>query len=185
MVVEKILSDGEALREDWPVAGTTGYTFLNDVNGVFVDGRSARKMQSIYARVTGRREPFADVAYESKRLIVSTALSSEFQVLAHAVNRRSERDRRYRDFTLAAIRRALREVVACFPVYRTYVDAGGATAADAPIVNAAIAEARRRNPAMEASIFDFLRGVLLPRDAPARDAGSATRRRRRRVGRRP
>ncbi|HUU34320.1 MAG TPA: malto-oligosyltrehalose synthase, partial [Vicinamibacterales bacterium] len=162
IVVEKILSDDEALRADWPVGGTTGYTFLNDVNGVFVDGRRAKAMQRIYARVSGRREPFADVAYESKRLIVSTALSSEFQVLAHAVNRLSEGDRRHRDFTLASIRRALREVVACFPVYRTYLDRAGATPADAAVVDAAIAAARRRNPALEASIFDFLRAVLLP-----------------------
>lgn len=166
VVVEKILSAGEVLREEWPVAGTTGYTFLNEVNGVFVDGRRAKKMQRIYARVTGHQELFADVAYESKRLIVSTALSSEFQVLAHAVNRLSEGDRRYRDFTPASIRRALREVVACFPVYRTYVNRAGATAADAAVVDAAIAGARRRNPAMESSIFDFLRLVLLPANAP-------------------
>lgn len=162
LVAEKILSAGEALRGDWPVAGTTGYTFLNDLNGVFVDSRNAGKMRRAYGRLAGRREAFADVAYESKRLIVTTALSSEFQVLAQSVNRLSEGDRRSRDFTLASIRRALREVVACFPVYRTYVDRSGATAADAAVVDAAIAEARRRNPAMESSIFDFLRTVLLP-----------------------
>jgi (1->4)-alpha-D-glucan 1-alpha-D-glucosylmutase len=162
LVVEKILSAHEELRPDWPIAGTTGYTFLNDVNGVLVDGRRAKTMQRIYARFTGRQESFADVAYESKRLIVSTALSSEFQVLTHAVNRLSEGDRRSRDFTFYSIRRALREVVACFPVYRTYVGPAGATAADAAVVAAAIADARRRNPALELSIFDFLSGVLLP-----------------------
>lgn len=144
------------------MAGTTGYTFLNDVNGVLIDSRRARKMQRVYARLTGHREPFSDVAYESKRLIVSTALSSEFQVLAQSVNRLSESDRRSRDFTLASIRHALREVVACFPVYRTYVGRTGATADDTAVVDTAIAEARRRNPAMESSIFDFLRTVLLP-----------------------
>jgi (1->4)-alpha-D-glucan 1-alpha-D-glucosylmutase len=164
ITVEKILSTREPLREGWPVAGTTGYTFLNDVNGLFVDGRHAKKMQRVYARLTGHHGPFADVAYEGKRLIVVTALSSEFQVLAHSVNRISEADRRSRDFTLANIRRALREVVACFPVYRTYVDGAGGTAEDSELVDGAIAEARRRNPAMESSIFDFLRGVLLPHE---------------------
>ena len=165
VVVEKILSARETLPGGWPVSGTTGYTFLNDVNGLFVDGRHAKKMQRIYARITGHRAPFADVAYEGKRLIIVTALSSEFQVLAHSVNRLSEADRRSRDFTLANIRRALREVVACFPVYRTYVGLNGSTSTDTALVDAAIADARRRNPAMESSIFDFLRSVLLPQDA--------------------
>ncbi|MEZ5418000.1 MAG: malto-oligosyltrehalose synthase [Vicinamibacterales bacterium] len=168
ITVEKILSAGETLRADWPVDGTTGYAFLNDVNGVFVEGRRAKALQRVYAWFTGRQEAFADIAYESKRLIVSTDLSSEFQVLAQAVNRLSEHDRRFRDFTFGSIRRALREVVACFPVYRTYVTPRGATAADAAVVDAAIADARRRNPAMEWSIFDFLRWALLP--PPAADA---------------
>jgi (1->4)-alpha-D-glucan 1-alpha-D-glucosylmutase len=180
VVVEKILSTREALRNDWPASGTTGYTFLNDVNGLFVDGRHARKMHRIYARLTGFHAPFADVAYESKRLIVATALGSEFQVLAHSVNRLSEADRRSRDFTLANIRRALREIVACFPVYRTYVERGGPTAADSDLVDVAIADARRRNPAMESSIFDFLRSVLLPGDVmgtpPSPDGATDVRR---------
>lgn len=169
LVVEKILSRGESLPADWPVAGTTGYTFLNDVNGLFVDGRHAKALARVYSTFTGRTAAFADVAYESKRLIVSTALASEFQVLAQAVNRLSERDRRNRDFTLASIRRALREIVACFPVYRTYVTSSAVTAADEAVVDSAIAEARRRNPALESSIFDFLREMLLP-GTPARSA---------------
>ena len=78
LIVEKILSGSERLPADWPVAGTTGYHFLNDLNGIFVDRRRAKKMLRIYARFTGRTDSFADVAYECKRLIVSTALSSEF-----------------------------------------------------------------------------------------------------------
>ncbi|MGE0594085.1 MAG: malto-oligosyltrehalose synthase [Vicinamibacterales bacterium] len=162
IVVEKILAVDERLREDWPVAGTTGYDFMNEVNGVLVDTRNARTMRRVYERVIGRQVSFPDVAYESQRLAVSTALGSEFQVLAQAVNRLSERDRRSRDFTLGSIRRALREVVACFPIYRTYVDGTRATPADVNAVDAAIADAKRRNPAMETSIFAFLRTVLLP-----------------------
>jgi (1->4)-alpha-D-glucan 1-alpha-D-glucosylmutase len=169
MVVEKILTGGERLRADWPVAGTTGYEFLNDVNGVLVDAQAGKRMRRIYARFTGRQDSFADVAYEGKHLAVSTALSSEFQVLAQAINRLSERDRRWRDFTLASIRRALREVIACFPVYRSYIDRDGVTADDEAAVDAAIADARRRNPALESSIFDFLREVLLPGPAAGRD----------------
>ena len=161
VVVEKILSDDEPLPAAWPVAGTTGYNFLNELNGVFVDPRRAALMQRTYARFTAQMAPFNDVAYESKRLIVSTALSSEFQVLMQAINRLSEANRRSRDFTLASIGRGLREVVACFPVYRTYVSPAGTTEADARAIDRAIAEARWRNPAMESTIFDFLRSILI------------------------
>lgn len=171
LLVEKILSDGEPLPAAWPVAGTTGYNFLNDLNGLFVDGRRAALMQRTYARFTSLTAPFSDVAYDSKRLIVSTALSSEFQVLVQAINRLSEAERRSRDFTLASIGRVLREVVACFPVYRTYVSRGGTTEADAQAVDRAISEARWRNPAMESTIFDFVRSILMaaPRHQPADD----------------
>ena len=165
-IVEKIVSHGESLREDWAADGTTGYTFLNEVNRLFVDARGARRLLRVYARVTGDVLPFADVAYDSKKLIASTALTSEFQVLAQGVNRLSEGDRHSRDFTLGSIGRALREVVACFPVYRTYVSDQGAAAADREAIDTAIAAARRRNPAMESSIFDFLRSCLIPLDSP-------------------
>jgi (1->4)-alpha-D-glucan 1-alpha-D-glucosylmutase len=102
------------------------------------------------------------VAYECKRLITKTALASELNVLAHALNRLSEGDRRARDFTLESLRGALREVVACFPIYRTYVSAAGAAETDRQMIELALARARRRNPAMEPSVFDFLRESLLP-----------------------
>jgi (1->4)-alpha-D-glucan 1-alpha-D-glucosylmutase len=165
VVVEKILSSGEMLPRQWAAAGTTGYNFLNDLNGIFIDGRHARSLMRTYRRLTSRDEPLADVEYESKRLIIGTALSSEVHVLTAAINRLSERDRRFRDFTFGNIRRALREVVACFPVYRTYVAASGVAAADRAAVDAAIAMARLRNPALESSIFEFLRTVLLPEPA--------------------
>jgi (1->4)-alpha-D-glucan 1-alpha-D-glucosylmutase len=78
------------------------------------------------------------------------------------LNRLAEQDRRSRDFTLNNCRTALCEVVACFPVYRTYVSRSGASDFDREMIATAIADARRRNPLMEASIFDFLRDILLP-----------------------
>ena len=172
VAVEKILSASETLPEDWAVAGTTGYAFLNDVNGVFINGRNAGSLGRTYVRLTGRSSSLSTVMYESKRLIISTALTSEFQVLANAVNRLSERDRRTRDFTFGSIRRALREVVACFPVYRTYVSPEGVSDADRAIVDAAIQAARSRNPATEPTIFEFLRAALLPfPEGTAADAG--------------
>ena len=169
VVAEKILSPGESLNPDWLIAGTTGYGFLNMVSRLFVDPRHVKAMRRLYTRVTGRQEPFDEVAYQGRRTIMLTAMASELNVLAHALNRLAEQDRRSRDFTLNNCRTALREVVACFPVYRTYVNPRGASDFDREIITTAIAEARRRNPLMEASIFDFLGEILLPA-SPAEDS---------------
>jgi len=165
VVAEKVLSPGETLAADWKVHGTTGYGSLNLLHGLFVDPRHVRKLRRVYARLTGRTESFEDVAYRSRLAIMLTSMASELNVLAHALNRISEGDRRVRDFTLSSCRRVLREVTACFPVYRTYVSARGAGAFDRACVSQAIAEARRRNPVMDDSIFEFLREVLLPSGA--------------------
>ena len=122
VLAEKILSTGESLPARWAVAGTTGYNYLNDLNGVFVDAAEAKRMRRVYAKLTGQTDPFDEVRYESKRLIMATAMASELNVLAHALERIAEGNRRSRDFTLSSLRDTLTEVVACFPVYRTYVD---------------------------------------------------------------
>ena len=121
-------------------------------------------MRRTYAKLTGRLEPFEDVVYASNRLIMETGMASELNVLAHMLNRIGKGNRRSRDFTLESLRGVITEVVACFPVYRTYVDEQGWTAEDRAIVEQAIARARRRNPAMESSLFDFFREVMLARD---------------------
>jgi (1->4)-alpha-D-glucan 1-alpha-D-glucosylmutase len=167
VVAEKILSRGETLRPDWEVMGTTGYGFLNLVAGLFVDGRNTGRLRRIYGQVTGSQKPFEEVAYASKVTIMQTAMASELNVLAHALNRLSERDRRLRDFTLNNCRRLLREVIACFQVYRTYVGPRGASEFDRSAVDVGIGEARRRNPLMEVSIFEFLRDTLLPAGSSA------------------
>jgi (1->4)-alpha-D-glucan 1-alpha-D-glucosylmutase len=167
VVAEKILSAHEHLKDSWEVHGTTGYNFLNLLNGIFVDAKQARRLWRVYERLTGRGEPFEDVLYDSKRLIMQTAMASELNVLAHALDEIGERSRRSRDFTLETMRGAITEVVACFPVYRTYVDDAGWTSEDRNVVERAIKRARRRNPAMERSLFDFFREVVLPRDVDA------------------
>ena len=162
VVIEKILAEGEPIPGTWSTHGTTGYDFLNDLNGLFVDAARAREMLRFYGRFTGRTRGYADEVYTSKRLIITTSMASELKVLAHDLNRISESYRRCRDFTLDSLRAALREVVACFPVYRTFVSQNGWTDLDRQSVEAAVAEALDRNPAMEPSIFEFIRTMLLP-----------------------
>ena len=163
VVAEKILSAREQLPPRWAVHGTTGYNFLNDLNGIFVDGTQARRLRRVYARLTGQNEPFDDVLYASKRLIMTTGMASEMNVLSHMLDRIGESNRKSRDFTLDSMREVITEVVACFPVYRTYVDESGWSPADRTVVEQAIARARRRNPAMEASLFYFFGELVRPR----------------------
>lgn len=160
LVVEKILGRGEALPDDWPVHGTTGYEFLNAINGLFVRPDHASVFTRIYQR-WGSEDAFADIVYRKKFLIMQVALSAELHVLAHQLNRLSERDRWSRDFTLNSLRHALREVIACFPVYRPYIVGESVHPRDRRYVEWAVARAKRRNPAISESIFDFVRDMLL------------------------
>jgi (1->4)-alpha-D-glucan 1-alpha-D-glucosylmutase len=164
VVAEKILSGRERLPASWAVHGTTGYGYLNHVNGLFIDPANAKRMRRIYAKLTGQTQSFDDLLSETKRLIMDTSLASELTVLAHMLDRIGESNRKSRDFTLNSLRDILVEVVACFPVYRTYVDERGWVPDDRAQIERAIVRARRRNPAMDPTIFDFFREVVLPRD---------------------
>jgi (1->4)-alpha-D-glucan 1-alpha-D-glucosylmutase len=168
VVVEKILGGGERLRGAWPVAGTTGYEFLNELNGILVDPAEAGRMREVYARFTGEAPRFADVVHASKKLILDVALSSELGVLARRLDRISEQHRYTRDFTLNSLQGALAELIACFPVYRTYLREDDTPETidpeDRRHIEAAVAIAKRRNPAVDASLFEFLGDVLLLAD---------------------
>jgi (1->4)-alpha-D-glucan 1-alpha-D-glucosylmutase len=160
IVVEKILASDERLRPEWPVAGTTGYEFLNRVTGLLVDPAGEPTLTAAYHALTGEHAPFEDVVYHCKKHVMNFLLASELQVLAARLDRLSETDWRWRDFTLTSLREALKEVVACLPVYRTYVDASGATADDRREIERAVGEARRRSADPEKTLFDFLGRVL-------------------------
>jgi len=162
LVVEKILIGTEQLRRDWPIHGTTGYDFLNALNGVFVESANREAFLQLYQRFTGLLPDFAEIVYACKRLILRVSMSGEQNVLARALDRISERHRWSRDFTLNSLGRVLAEVIACFPVYRSYVTSDGAVAQDdRRYILSAINRAKRRNAALSESIFDFLASVLL------------------------
>jgi (1->4)-alpha-D-glucan 1-alpha-D-glucosylmutase len=160
IVAEKILEAGENLPIQWPVQGTTGYDFANLVNGLFVWSGAEPALDAFYREFSGHRTDFGELLYESKRLIMKVALSSELTVLANRLSRIAESDRRTRDYSLTGLRDALREIIACFPVYRTYVTGAGASERDAAYIDQAVTEAKRRSPAGDLSVFDFIRDLL-------------------------
>ncbi len=163
LLVEKILGPTEKLRGDWPVHGTTGYEFTNQVTELLVDRSAERKFTETYSRFVGRQLRFHEIVYRCKRLVMQVSMASEVNVLGHLLNRLSESHRWYRDFTVNALTAAVRETIACFRVYRTYLLPGDPpTEADTRVIQRALAEARRRNPALERTVFEFLRDLLLP-----------------------
>ena len=165
LLVEKILALGEKMRSDWPVHGTTGYEFTNQVTELLVDRTAERTFTDSYNRFVGRQLAFPEIVYRSKKLVMQVSMASEVNVLGHLLNRLSESHRWYRDFTINSLTAAVRETIACFRVYRTYLIPGEPPSeADARILNRALAEARRRNPALERTVFNFLREVLMPPD---------------------
>ncbi len=161
LVVEKVLAGREQLPSDWPVHGTTGYDFSSLMNGLFVDTGHERSMDRIYTRFTGRKTDFDALLYECKKLIIRVAMASELNVLANDLSRIAESHRHSRDFTVNRLREALREIVSCFPVYRTYVTEDKVTAEDRRYVDWAIALAKRRSRAADTSIYDFVGDVLV------------------------
>jgi (1->4)-alpha-D-glucan 1-alpha-D-glucosylmutase len=165
VVVEKILAPGEPLPASWKAAGTTGYEFLNLLNGVFVDRTQARLVEDIYRRVLHEGASFPEIVYEAKRLLMDTSMASEMAMLAHRLNTISEKHRTTRDFTLGSLTRVLTEIIAAFPVYRTYVGDGATEPSerDQEYIARAIAVAQDRTPTTDPSIYDWIHELLLAR----------------------
>jgi len=179
VVVEKVLGPDESLPRNWAVHGTTGYDFMNLLNGVFVEQSNGRTFRKLYKRFTGYAHHFDHLAYGSKKLILRVAMSSELHMLARKLDRVSEQHRYSRDFTLNSLQYALGEVIACFPVYRSYIHRHQAevSAEDRSHIASAIRAAKRRNPATSPSIFDFIGSLLLLEDPDGLDEAQRAERR--------
>ena len=169
VVIEKILSGPERLPAEWPVCGTTGYDFANLVNGVFVDPAAVTQFERIYRDFIDDDVDIDDLFYDCRKLIIRVALASELNVLANQIAKIALSKRHTCDFTLNSLHDALTEVVASFPVYRTYVSPSGVTDNDVRYIRSAIASAKWRSPAADTSIFDFVGQVLLTSIAEGQD----------------
>jgi (1->4)-alpha-D-glucan 1-alpha-D-glucosylmutase len=162
VVAEKILGASESLPAEWPVHGTSGYDLLNEINGVFVDSANGPAFTRIYRDWIEDRTSFAEVAYQKKFLILQVALSSELHMLAYQLDGLAQKKRWSRDYTLTSLRHALREIIACFPVYRSFIsEENGVREADRKHVERAVRRAEQRNPAISTDIFQFVKNMLL------------------------
>ncbi|MGE5547764.1 MAG: malto-oligosyltrehalose synthase [Solirubrobacterales bacterium] len=174
LVVEKILAHHEQVRRDWPVAGTTGYEFMNQVAGLFVDPAGEASLTAAYGRFIGVPMNFEREVIEAKKRIIDEHMASELRVLAVRLGRIALSHWRSRDFTLSVLYTALKEVVACLPVYRTYITSRRVTDTDRRYIGWAV-ELARLGGAGDASVWDFVEGVLTTRLAREAEAGYARR----------
>lgn len=176
IVAEKILTGDEPLPDDWPIDGTTGYDFLNQVNGLFVDARNCHAFDTLYSEFTGCSPDFRSVVYLSKRLVLHALFQSELKALARCLQRLAAQTRDGADFTLSTLRAALSEILVAFPVYRTYFtartgpprEAASSKPQTAPLrpkevewIREAVTAARENNPTLGGPIWDWLQRVLL------------------------
>ena len=174
IVVEKIVGAREALPGDWPVSGTTGYDFLNAVNDLFIDPAGLEQLEDEHRRITGNSQPFADLCYECNRLVMRQLFAGEVERLNHELSRIAARHWMARDIPVSELKRALVEVTACLPVYRTYATDRGMADADRQMLGRTLEIARERMGAsVNIAAWQFLREVLLL-EAPDYDPALAT-----------
>ena len=166
ILIEKILADHEKLPEDWPVHGETGYRFVNLLSGVFIDRAAESRIDRIYRRFTGQRRSFEEIARESRWLIMATTLAAELHMLSNWLARIAAGNRSTRDYTASGLRKAIAEIAAQFPVYRTYVSARGVSDSDRRVIDGAVRAAKRASRIADPSVFDFVRSVLTLEAAP-------------------
>jgi len=169
LVVEKILQGDEQLSAQWPVDGTTGYEFCNLVLRLLIDPRGESRLTEGYQRFIGRAQPFEQVVLDSKVRMMDNEMAGELNVLARAAARVARSTPRTADFTAGILRRAICALIACLPVYRTYLDSKAELSeADAQALQSAIAAARTRDREIDDSVFDFLERLLNGRLTGAR-----------------
>jgi (1->4)-alpha-D-glucan 1-alpha-D-glucosylmutase len=163
LVVEKVLGRDEALPEDWPVNGTTGYDFLNALNGIFVEPGGLALIEGAYAIRTGSHLPFAELCYQCNKLVMETLFTGDTNALAHRLAALAAHHRQARDVRVSELREALVEVCACLPVYRTYIHGPKISSRDRGYIERTLALARRRTLADRISdaAFAFIQAVLL------------------------
>ncbi len=160
---EKILEPGEPLRKNWPIDGTTGYDFLNQAGGLFISPEGLEKITGFYQEFTGENTSYEDMCHEKKLLVMRDILGSDVNRLVTLFSEICENQRNHRDYTRTEIHRAIREVTACFPVYRTFLVSGmkEINPIDQHYIDEAITKAKKHREDVDPDLFDFIRDVLL------------------------
>jgi (1->4)-alpha-D-glucan 1-alpha-D-glucosylmutase len=163
LIVEKILDPNESMPTTWPIDGTTGYDFLNRVGGLFVNAANEKFLTETYRQFTNETAEYAVVARDKKRLVLQHLFASEIEHLTGSLLRIAAEKWSDRDFARAELASAVTELIAAFPVYRTYLrpDCEPPSKLDIRYVTQAIEDVRRLRPDLPADLLDLLRNLLM------------------------
>lgn len=160
LCVEKILQSGEILSDDWQIQGTTGYDFLNYVNGIFCQTKNQDVFTQAYYQNTGWRTPYEQVVTEKKHLMIERNLAGDIDNLTYLLKKIASKHRYGNDFTINGLKRAIAEILSRFPIYRTYINEDGLTAADSPYIQEVIQQAKSHLPLLHHEL-SFIEKLLL------------------------
>jgi (1->4)-alpha-D-glucan 1-alpha-D-glucosylmutase len=163
ITVEKILELEEQLPDTWEIQGTSGYEFLNYINGVFCHTDNEQKLEEIYDRFARLGYPYEELVAQKKHLIIEKNLAGDVDNLTQRLKRIAGQTRQGSDFTHYGLKRALTEVLALFPVYRTYANAQGMSNIDRQYIHQAVAKSKGRVPLL-VNELNFIEKILLNDD---------------------
>lgn len=161
VVAEKIIMPNEQIPENWAIHGTVGYGFLNSLNGLFIKAENKNIFTDIYYKFIQKKLDPEEMQIECKKLIMNSSLAAELNVLSNYLNRISEMYLFSRDYTINSLRNALIELVACFPIYRTYISAEEEAEQSKDYIKWAINLAKKRSFFTDRLVFDFIEQILL------------------------
>ena len=165
ILVEKILAPEELLPADWPVQGTTGYDFCHWLNALFVQRENEARFSTVYSRFSNRTAAFEELVYDAKKGVLSARMAGDLDNLARRIKKISAQKQFADSLTLNRLKEALAEVLARFPVYRSYLGREEISAADRTVVQAATSLARDHRPDLKVE-FDFICNLLLQEVSP-------------------
>ena len=163
VLVEKILSATEELPADWPVAGTTGYDFLNHLTSLFVNPANCAALGDVYREFTGTISEFREVVHASKKRILRSSLRSDLRRLTYLLRSAASQTRYGLDFGRSELEIALTEIIAAFPVYRTFIteESEAPTPQEREIILQATRAAKRENEKLGDAVLEFIESLLL------------------------
>jgi (1->4)-alpha-D-glucan 1-alpha-D-glucosylmutase len=164
ILVEKILQPQETLPVDWPVQGSTGYDFTHRLNGLFCAVENEKQFNRIYEAFSGQTDRFEHILYRSKRQVLRNQLGGDLDNLVVRIKQVATQTLWGCDFTRRRLKQSLTEILARFPVYRTYIDHKNPSATDRASIQAAIRSALRDNPRL-AFELTFIEQLLLAKAA--------------------
>ncbi|HEY8576028.1 MAG TPA: malto-oligosyltrehalose synthase [Devosia sp.] len=160
LFIEKILAPHEHLRQDWPIDGTTGYEFGEQLTRVLVPGEAEKRLTDIYLDFAGPVRGPEELEYQCKLRVMDNELAAELTTLAQYLAEVAWAVPETRELTENGLRKAARDVVAHLAVYRTYMDDAGSTELDRREIGLAVAKARRTSPYFAPALFDFIEKLL-------------------------